>query len=273
MAEAPSSAEAANDPVQPCPAQQSCGPVWAQVGQEQARIDGMKDPFKRNQAITASYAKMNLGSPELQWAGVAAFASKQVGCSMTSAFPIGRAARPVAGPGNLAVYDELYPPLRFYQLGKAQGMTNDQIMSCLESKPGPTLNEAITTGIKQMMNGDPAQGANTMLYHEQHDTLQHSVYDSYFNSFGLRLNELTGDRLVSERLVFSEHCIPGPTDQSLDFADYPGHITDFESRWPFAQDVATRFGNLSSNPQTAPAIQSSLRALSTGQYPGLYRDP
>lgn len=43
------------------------------------------DPQARNRAINAAYAKLWLQDNRLQWAGLAAFASKQVGCGMVHA--------------------------------------------------------------------------------------------------------------------------------------------------------------------------------------------
>ena len=43
------------------------------------------DPQARNRAINATYARMWLEDPRFQWAGLAAFASKQVGCGLLHA--------------------------------------------------------------------------------------------------------------------------------------------------------------------------------------------
>ena len=43
------------------------------------------DPVERNRAINAAYARLWLADPRFQWAGLAAFASKQVGCGMLHA--------------------------------------------------------------------------------------------------------------------------------------------------------------------------------------------
>jgi len=43
------------------------------------------DPKERNRAINAAYAKLWLHDPRFQWAGLAAFASKQVGCGLLHA--------------------------------------------------------------------------------------------------------------------------------------------------------------------------------------------
>jgi len=43
------------------------------------------DPKERNRAINAAYARLWLNEPRFQWAGLAAFASKQVGCGLLHA--------------------------------------------------------------------------------------------------------------------------------------------------------------------------------------------
>ncbi|MDY7567869.1 hypothetical protein QN400_17310 [Pseudomonas sp. RTC3] len=43
------------------------------------------DPIERNRAINAAYARLWLHEPRFQWAGLAAFASKQVGCGLLHA--------------------------------------------------------------------------------------------------------------------------------------------------------------------------------------------
>jgi len=43
------------------------------------------DPKERNRAINAAYARLWLDDPRFQWAGLAAFASKQVGCGLLHA--------------------------------------------------------------------------------------------------------------------------------------------------------------------------------------------
>ena len=43
------------------------------------------DPVERNRAINAAYARLWLHDSRFQWAGLAAFASKQVGCGLLHA--------------------------------------------------------------------------------------------------------------------------------------------------------------------------------------------
>ena len=179
-----------------CTSTDACAAGWKSVNDAVAKVDAMPDIRARNKAISASYAKLYMASPDLKWAGTAAFASKQVGCGMDTAhtylddYPggIGQAAQDMAasgggidpvsatmydarqtlGAGNLAVYDELYPSLKFYQENKAT-MSSQQIMSCIKNKPGTPVDPSITKGLQQTMDGHGTDGAITMLMHEQQD--------------------------------------------------------------------------------------------------------
>lgn len=274
--------------VQGCAPVDPCAAPWARVREEVARTDAMTDIRARNRAISASYARLYQGAPELKWAGTAAFASKQVGCGMDTAEsyldrwpgggdkaieditrgegvvdPVTLAkydARETLGVGNLAVYDELYPPLRFYQQNKGH-MTNDQIMACMDHKRGsPPVHESTLRGLRQTMNGDGAGGAITMLRHEQRDTLQASVYDrSWMFRRGLNIAKLTG--WPSMKLAFSAACETSDPGKNVDFRDYSGQLYNFDARWPFAREAANRFVSLAGNPASAGDISRSLAEI------------
>ena len=68
----------------------SCASVWLRVQKEaEAWIapDGklIADPIARNRRINQAYAQLWLADKRFQWAGLAAFASKQVGCGLLHA--------------------------------------------------------------------------------------------------------------------------------------------------------------------------------------------
>jgi hypothetical protein len=63
----------------------TCADAWKAAKAETDKIVNMKDPFERNKVISAKYAEMYENNKELSWPGVAAFASKQVGCGMAEA--------------------------------------------------------------------------------------------------------------------------------------------------------------------------------------------
>jgi len=237
----------------------------------------MTDIRDRNRAISGSYARLYQSSPDLKWAGAAAFASKQVGCGMDTAhtyldnYPGGIEAatrdlansgsaidpatltmydaRQTLAAGNLAVYDELYPALRFYQQNN-NSMSKDQILACMSHKPPPPLDLSITRGLKQIMDGNPNGGALTMLRHEQFDTLQNVAYDkSWLFRRSLDLSRLTGYPPIT--FVVSAACMSSDPAYVVNFKDFGGALYDPDKRWPFAQECANRFINLVDSPESS----------------------
>ncbi|HEY0287513.1 MAG TPA: hypothetical protein VGC62_10955 [Pseudomonas sp.] len=68
----------------------TCECLWAYYQQEAEEIVApggvlIADPVARNSAINAAYARLWLHDSRFQWAGLAAFASKQVGCGLMHA--------------------------------------------------------------------------------------------------------------------------------------------------------------------------------------------
>ncbi|UFQ00903.1 DUF2515 family protein [Pseudomonas fitomaticsae] len=68
----------------------TCQCLWRACQREAENIvapDGVliADPVQRNRAINAAYARLWLHDARFQWAGLAAFASKQVGCGLLHA--------------------------------------------------------------------------------------------------------------------------------------------------------------------------------------------
>jgi hypothetical protein len=68
----------------------TCAGLWRIYQREAEKIvvpNGVliADPVERNRAINAAYARLWLHDPRFQWAGLAAFASKQVGCGLLHA--------------------------------------------------------------------------------------------------------------------------------------------------------------------------------------------
>jgi hypothetical protein len=68
----------------------TCACLWRTYQREAEEIVAPKgvliaDPVERNRAINAAYARLWLHDSRFQWAGLAAFASKQVGCGLLHA--------------------------------------------------------------------------------------------------------------------------------------------------------------------------------------------
>jgi hypothetical protein len=64
---------------------QACVNCWRDLQKEAERIVASPDPIARNRRINAAYAQLWLDDKRFQWAGLAAFASKQVGCGLLNA--------------------------------------------------------------------------------------------------------------------------------------------------------------------------------------------
>lgn len=267
-----------------CQQPDPCASGWAEVADETAKVDAMTDVRARNKAISASYARLYRQAPELKWAGAAAFASKQVGCGMDTAhtylddYPGGLEAasrdlamsnsgidpvsltmydaRQTLATGNLAVYDELYPALRFYQRSKGK-LSKSQMVECLRHKPGSGVDASILRGMQQTMDGNAEGGALTMLKHEQQQTLQTDAYDrSWLFRRSLDVSRYTGYPPVT--YVVDAACTSNDPSRVVNFKDYPGALYDFDSRWPFARDCATKFVDLSASPASRDAVDRAL---------------
>lgn len=253
-------------PTQTCAAvAAACDKAWVDATAETNTVIEMPDKRARNRRISALYSDMNLRHPELKWAGAAAFASKQVGCGMDELKSI-----PVKGvleDGNGAVFNELYPMLRFYD--KTQGvLTPAQVQACLLHKPPPPLPDELVRGLGEVMNGELNEGADTLLQYEQRVTLQKSVYNDLRFKAALWVNSATGNRFSPINVAFSSAC--GSTDpaRNVSFDSADGQLYNFKDRMPYAKRVAHRFIELSENPATGDSILKELAQIQAdGQVP------
>jgi hypothetical protein len=64
---------------------QNCINCWRVLQKKAETIVSVDDPVARNRRINAAYAQLWLDDHRFQWAGLAAFASKQVGCGLLNA--------------------------------------------------------------------------------------------------------------------------------------------------------------------------------------------
>jgi len=64
---------------------QDCIDCWSYYQKQAEAIVAVDDPIARNRRINAAYATLWLEDRRFQWAGLAAFASKQVGCGLLNA--------------------------------------------------------------------------------------------------------------------------------------------------------------------------------------------
>lgn len=148
----------------------TCASVWLRCQQEAEEWIApagklIADPILRNRRINTAYAQLWLADNRFQWAGLAAFASKQVGCGLlhsaqkvtsamqeivdmtasgayasntelayASTMPAGTGAGAgymfgQLGLGNMALFLDIYPLHRFFML-----RGGDHLITCLESR-------------------------------------------------------------------------------------------------------------------------------------------
>lgn len=248
--------------VEPCTlAQAKCQKPWSEALAETRSVMEMDDKRARNRKISALYGDTYLRNPEMKWAGAAAFASKQVGCGMDQviALPV----RDVLAEGNGAVFEELYPALRFYDRTKGT-LTPEEVKACLahvkgnDQKPLPA---AIQQGLSQVMEGHANEGALTLLTHEQEVTLQRSVYDSWRFKTALDVNRMTGNAISPIDLAFSAKCTTADPSRSVQFSSSDGRLQNFKDRMPYAKKVADRFIELSEDAGSREQMLQELRAI------------
>lgn len=192
----------------------SCSSVWLRCQQEAEKwisdCDGEimhTHPELINARINAAYAYLWLTDHRFQWAGLAAFASKQVGCGLLhSSEMIQRASvsgsiavvDKFAGKGaqhmkkqlaiaNRSLFLDVYPLHRFYTLRGIGG-----IRKCLDDRQlirvkvkwevagklpfGQPFKE-IRAAFEAIERGDIAESVRQMAWHEQINVLQPVIYN------------------------------------------------------------------------------------------------
>ncbi len=179
--------------------QDTCGDLWDQYKKEAENViaPAGDDVRQRNKIISGAYADLYVKSKKkFKWAGLAAYASKQVGCGMDYAkkmSSIGRAAGslPVVGAlteasaqytldmlgkGNKELFLDIYPLHRFFE---EQGP--EQFKKCSEEiNPAtgkPRVEKYARDGFAALQNGDAKTHIKEIANHEQINVLQKSIYN------------------------------------------------------------------------------------------------
>lgn len=113
---------------------QTCASAWLRCQQEAEAIiadaDGnmIADPVVRNRRINAAYAELWLRNPRFQWAGLAAFASKQVGCGLLhSAEAENKAAGDMGANGGGDSFEWLFKNMWPAAIGAGSGYMRGQL--------------------------------------------------------------------------------------------------------------------------------------------------
>lgn len=221
-----------------------CAKLWKKYENEANALiaPGDDDHRKRNKIISAAYADLYLGNPDLQWAGLAAYASKQVGCAMDHALKIapepmhpppyrGDEAMQAAarytydklGEGNRALFLDIYPTHRFFQ---EHGFA--KLAQCGGERRPPLPAQAVDgfraldlyrrTGDKKYLR----QHVASVAWHEQVNVLQRDIYNDPAMQGILRLNEVAPTSLGASpaSVVMGSGCTdPTGGKQTLVFGD------------------------------------------------------
>ena len=275
-----------------------CAKAWAEVEKSADDvINSTQDPILRNKRINAAYANLYMKDPTLHWAGVAAFASKQVGCGLQSAkrvLDVGDmetedAKHPMPSPdgmpvprgmdlltaykydkakavynaltvGNRNVFKDIYPVHLFYEKHGIEGLRQ-----CGKAR-NPPVSARVMQGFEDTAAGHSDKGAVNILYHEQHDILEAP------NIFGSKeVQDIMGQNQAASEWWLGIGRLGGAERTTTAFSpDCTGGPTVtfnnenpamFDQRWPFAQSVAGKFESLIANPQSHSQVLSDLRAI------------
>lgn len=212
----------------------TCECIWRSFQKEAEDIVApggtlIADPKARNRAINAAYARLWLHDPRFQWAGLAAFASKQVGCGLLHAADtedrLNLAAKMSAGGprltaiemqlqyrhvhdmlalGNTTLFLDIFPLHAFY---KKRGLK--ELAKCLPARQNiygndqhpvlwPVNQKKLTFGLQQPLilqafeaidAGQIADSVKHLAWHEQQNILQPAMYSDSQLVRLMRLNQ------------------------------------------------------------------------------------
>jgi uncharacterized Zn-binding protein involved in type VI secretion len=222
-----------------------CAKLWKGYEAEAAALiaPAGDDHRARNRIINGAYADLYLRDKSLAWVGLAAYASKQVGCAMDHAQRVSRAAAPPKTPyggpitapgigavsdytyeklgdGNKRLFLDIYPTHRFYE---EQGYA--RLAECAGERVPPLTAPVLDafkasdayrkTGDKKYLQRHVAGIA----LHEQIAVLQRDVYNDGRMQKILRMNE-TGLPLTSPATaVLGPGCEARAGDPEFRFGD------------------------------------------------------
>ncbi len=261
------------------PSTADCKALWAKYLDEAKRkIAPAGDNHRlRNKIITGAYADLFLQSKgEFTWAGLAAYASKQVGCAMDfsqtmkDAAPAigvgGGAAVPLIGPiaggvggkiagdetagymlnqlgkGNRDLFLDIYPQYRFYQ-----DLGWPKFFAC--ANDNPKMTSFSLNGFAALARGDGAMHLDYIAWHEQTMVLQPLIYDDKRTEALLWLNErrIPGTSIPlpgtsPAQLTLSAQC-EDPSRPRTNFSDYGTRLWDVPQRMDWIRHGAAPLYN------------------------------
>jgi hypothetical protein len=263
-----------------------CAGVWLRCQQEAERwisdCDGeilQTRPELMNARINAAYAYLWLTDRRFQWAGLAAFASKQVGCGLLHSAemvrkgdgswnPIDRAAGLLAGRmrQRLAVcsrslFLEIYALHRFYTLRGISGirkciderqLIRDKVIWEMKDQlPFGMPFKEIRAGFEAIERGDIAESVRQLVWHEQVNVLQTILYNDVETRALLDANqaawvtELPSSGYYQEvQLTLSAQCRPKRGVTTWFGKSLAAKLYDQNDRMKFVYQAVEAFGKL-----------------------------
>jgi hypothetical protein len=257
-----------------------CEAMWREVEKEVDNVlanGGDADPITRNQAITKAYARMYTENPELKWAGMGAFVSRNVGCHMKGAKDkfdnliqsptdlLAKSAFRGLANGNKKIFKDIYSQLLFYSK-----FGNEVFQKCVDACQVPhDLKDAFNLfdqGRKLLDQGrEPWRGVPfltpqqsieqaqqriekaTLLVakQEQAGTLEKLMQDAFFFNLTLRANSVASGNPIGRFLgakkqdVFlSSSCDHGPK------VPFNGAMVEKDDRLSMAKGISRAFDQL-----------------------------
>jgi hypothetical protein len=292
--------------------------LWLRCQQEAEAIvaptgELIADRALRNQRISAAYASLWLRNNRFQWAALAAFASKQVGCGMLNAVQImdrsedriGADREPDgfdwlfqkmlpavvhvgagylrgrASLGNMAVFLDIYPLHRFYELrgleafkaglnerqsikDQARWPVKDEIL------PFAKIFRQIADGFTLVERNDLLGSVRQLAYHEQVNVLQPVMYDDTLMRLALDANQLAwasdmpGADFNEIQVTLAAQCAAKPSPVTAWFSNATdAHLYSPLQRMEFVYRAAEQFDRLVSGKER-PEVERALEAICEG---------
>ena len=233
------------------------------------------DLYGQNRAITEAYAQLYMSNPDFKWAGMAAFASDEVGTGIlmsdlgnTSDWPIpglnkmdfvpgadGAQLLSDLGFGNRAVFEDMYWQHMAYQDGGIQALEQMAANRTIEREQinaWRVLDQGVQAGDQEMVWA----GNQALLRYEQERILQ-PMYERNREMWADLSGNGYGDLNVIRHLPYLRDWIgdgldfPSAINGGLSFQDYMqnGDIGNFDHRMDWIENsMLPEWRNLEANP-------------------------
>lgn len=274
----------------------TCACLWRHYQREAQEIVApngvlIADPVERNRVINAAYARLWLHDPRFQWAGLAAFASKQVGCGLLH-----------AADSIELIREEHEARQRLRESRRESGLLTPERMSGQADErrdykeadarnPVPSVDfrsagedlsvgqEVLTFGksyfeileaFEAIEAGDIALSVERLAWHEQRNILQTTIYEDRHLVALLRGNHVSyvtgfpSGVAQAIELTLTSQCQRVEDGRTIGFGNNPlANLADIDQRMPFVLKAAGRFDQML-NDHSRGALQQSISEIASG---------